>query len=89
LDIFAEVPSSAVPAADLQGEGLSLVDLAVTCELERSKKQARTLIEGGGLYLNAARVEDVERRVTLADALEGRALVLRKGKKQYHLLRVE
>lgn len=89
LDIFAEVPSSAVPAADLQGEGLSLVDLAVTCELERSKKQARTLIEGGGLYLNAARVEDVERRVTRGDAIEGRVIVLRKGKKQYHLLRVE
>lgn len=89
LDIFAEVPSSAVPAADLQGEGLSLVDLAVTCGLERSKKQARTLIEGGGLYLNAARVEDVERRVTRGDAIEGRVIVLRKGKKQYHLLRVE
>ncbi len=89
LDIFAEVPSSAVPAADLQGEGLSLVDLAVTCGLERSKKQARTLIAGGGLYLNATRADDVERRVTLADAIEGRVIVLRKGKKQYHLLRVE
>ena len=89
LDIFAEVPSSAVPAADLQGDGLSLVDLAVQCGLERSKKQARTLIEGGGLYLNNVRIDDVERRVTLNDALEGRALVLRKGKKGYHLVRVE
>jgi tyrosyl-tRNA synthetase len=89
LDIFAEVPSSAVPAGDLQGDGLSLVDLVVTCGLERSKKQARTLIESGGLYLNAARADEVERRVTLADAIEGRALLLRKGKKGYHLLRVE
>ncbi len=89
LDIFAEVPSSAVAASDLQGEGLSLVDLIAGCGLERSKRQARTLIEGGGLYLNAARVEDVERRVTLADAIEGRVIVLRKGKKQYHLLRVK
>jgi len=83
------VPSSAVAASDLQGEGLSLVDLIAGCGLERSKRQARTLIEGGGLYLNAARVEDVERRVTLADAIEGRVIVLRKGKKQYHLLRVK
>ncbi len=89
LDIFAEVPSSAVPAADLGGDGLSLVDLAVTCGLERSKKQARTLIESGGLYLNNVRVEEIERRVTLSDAIEGRALVLRKGKKQHHLVRVE
>lgn len=89
LDIFAEVPSSAVPASNLQGEGLSLVDLIVDCKLERSKKQARTLIEGGGLYLNAARVDDVEQRVTLDDAIEGRVIVLRKGKKRYHLARVE
>lgn len=89
LDIFAEVPSSAVPASDLQGEGLSLVDLIADCKLERSKKQARTLIEGGGLYLNAARVDDVEQRVTLDDAIEGRVIVLRKGKKRYHLARVE
>ena len=89
LDIFAEVPSSAVPASDLQGEGLSLVDLIADCKLERSKKQARTLIEGGGLYLNAARVDDVEQRITLDDAIEGRVIVLRKGKKRYHLARVE
>ncbi len=89
LDIFAEVPSSAVPASDLQEEGLSLVDLIADCKLERSKKQARTLIEGGGLYLNAARVDDVEQRVTLDDAIEGCVIVLRKGKKRYHLARVE
>jgi len=89
LDIFAEVPSSAVAASDLQGEGLSLVDLIADCKLERSKKQARTLIEGGGLYLNAARVDDVEQRITLDDAIEGRVIVLRKGKKRYHLARVE
>ncbi len=89
LDIFAEVPSSAVPASDLQEEGLSLVDLIADCKLERSKKQARTLIEGGGLYLNAARVDDVEQRITLDDAIEGRVIVLRKGKKRYHLARVE
>ncbi len=89
LDIFAEVPSNAVPASDLRGEGLSLVDLIADCKLERSKKQARTLIEGGGLYLNAARVDDVEQRITLDDAIEGRVIVLRKGKKRYHLARVE
>ena len=50
---------------------------------------ARNLIENGGLYLNNQRVEDVSQAVTLADAIDGRVLVLRKGKKQYHLVRAE
>ncbi len=88
LDIFAEVPSSVLPREHLSGEGMALVDLAVQCGLERSKKQARTLIESGGLYLNNVRVDDVNARVTLAQAIEGQVIVLRKGKKQYHLVRV-
>jgi len=88
LDIFAEVPSSHVEPEDLAGEGVSLVDLALAAGLERSKKQIRNLIESGGLYLNGQRVDDVARRVTLADALDGAVLVLRKGKKQHHLVRL-
>lgn len=88
LDIFAEVPSSVLPKEHLSGEGVALVDLAVQCGLERSKKQARTLIESGGLYLNNVRVDDVSARVSLAQAIEGQVIVLRKGKKQYHLVQV-
>jgi tyrosyl-tRNA synthetase len=87
LDIFAEVPSSTAPDGGLSGAGMSIVDLVLLSGLEQSKKQARNLIENGGLYLNSQRVEDVNRTVTAADAIDGRVLVLRKGKKQYHLVR--
>ena len=89
LDIFADVPSSTVAKEDLSGEGMPVVDLALLCGLESSKKRVRNLIEGGGVYVNNRRVEGLERRITLEDAVEGRVVVLRKGKKKYHLVRVE
>ncbi len=88
LDIFAEVPSSDMPAESAPGEGVSVVDAVVACGLENSKKAARTLIESGGLYVNNRRVDDVNARLSPADAIDGRVLVLRKGKKSYHLLRM-
>ncbi|HEC22117.1 MAG TPA: tyrosine--tRNA ligase, partial [Chloroflexi bacterium] len=80
LDIFADVPSSTVAKEDLSGEGMPVVDLALLCGLESSKKRVRNLIEGGGVYVNNRRVEGLERRITLEDAVEGRVVVLRKGK---------
>jgi tyrosyl-tRNA synthetase len=50
-----------------------------------SKGDARRSIEGGGIYLNNRRIESTDYRVTTEDAIEGRFLVLRKGKKNYHL----
>jgi tyrosyl-tRNA synthetase len=88
-DVFAEVPSSAVTRDQLAGEGMTYVDLAAGAGLDRSKGQIRKLVQGGGMYLNNERVEDTAAMVTLDDAIEGRIIVLRKGKKKYHLVRVE
>lgn len=88
LDIFAEVPSSALEAGGLSGAGINVVDLALGAGLDRSKKLIRDLIKNGGLYLNNRAVDDPDRAVTLDDAIDGRVIVLRKGKKNYHLVRV-
>jgi len=88
LDIFAEVPSSALEAGSLSGAGINVVDLALGAGLDRSKKLIRDLIKNGGLYLNNRAVDDPDRAVTLDDAIDGRVIVLRKGKKNYHLVRV-
>lgn len=89
LDIFAEVPSSSVARDELSGEGLPVVDLALRAGLERSKGQARRLIDNGGLYLNNEPVSDAGATVGLATAIDGQVIVLRKGKKQYHLVNVD
>lgn len=87
-DIFADVPSSDVPKTALEGAGLPVVDLLVDSGLASSKGDARRSIQGGGIYLNNERVTDQDRHVTLAQSIDGQFLVLRKGRKQYHLVRV-
>ena len=88
-EIFEDVPSTEVAKAELEGEGISLIELLVKCGVATSRSDARRLIQGGGIYLNNRRVTDIERNVTLADSIEGQFIVLRKGRKNYHLVRVK
>lgn len=87
-DIFADVPSSRVTRGDLQEGGLPLVDLLHGSGLAVSKSDARRAIAGGGVYVNNRRVAEVAARVAPHDTLHGEFVVLRRGKKRYHLVRV-
>ncbi|MEZ4423641.1 MAG: tyrosine--tRNA ligase [Gemmatimonadota bacterium] len=87
-DIFADVPAADVPRAHLSGEGRPILDLLAETGVTPSKGEARRAVEGGGIYVNGVRVDGIERSVTLDDAIEGRFLVLRRGKKNHHLVRV-
>jgi tyrosyl-tRNA synthetase len=86
LDVFADAPSTAVSKERLDAAGLTLVDLLVETELVRSKGQARTTVEQGGAYVNNRREGDVGRVIGATDLVAGRYLVLRRGKKDYHLV---
>ncbi len=88
-DIFADVPSSEVAQTDLAGEGLSIVDLLANSDLATSKGDARRSIKGGGVYLNNRRVTDPARMISSAESIEGQFLVLRKGRRRYHLVQLK
>ncbi|MGH7699096.1 MAG: S4 domain-containing protein, partial [Gemmatimonadales bacterium] len=86
FDVLAqEVPSAAVSERD----GLPLVDAVLRAGLAKSKGEARRQIEQGGIYVNQQRETDVARKLSAADWIAGRNLLLRKGKKEYALLRCE
>ena len=87
-DIFADVPSIEIEKARLEGDGLPLADLLIAAGLVPSKGEARRAIQGGGIYLNNRRVAEERRTVTLADPLGGELIVLRKGRKEYRLVRL-
>ncbi len=87
LDIFADVPSSDIPWASFAGDGMPLVDLVIACGFAPSKGAARRLIEAGGIYVNNRRVADVQATIDLSALIEGQYLVLRKGAREYHLVR--
>jgi tyrosyl-tRNA synthetase len=85
-DIFADVPSHEIAREHLGGDGRVLVDLLAETGVATSKGDARRSIEGGGVYVNNVRVDDVARAVTMSDAIEGRFVLIRMGKKRYHLM---
>ena len=79
-----EVPTSTIQDRN----GLSLVDALVHTGLVKSKSDARRQIEQGGIYVNQQREKDGTRTLADSDWIAGRNVLLRKGKKDYALLRV-
>ena len=85
--LAAEVPAARISKDRLQS-GMLLVDALIETKLAKSKRAARDLIGQGGAYVNNGAWKDIEARIDLNQALLGRAVLLRSGKKTYHLLMV-
>lgn len=66
--------------------GVPVVDLLVRVGLAESKRAGRELISGGGVQINGRRVEIPTAILSGNELLHGRYVVLRKGKKSYHLV---
>lgn len=82
-EIVGEVPTRTIDKSQLDGQGLSLLDLLVHSGLCPSKGQARKDTQGGGIYINNVREADPQRNVSSDQLLFGKHLLLRKGKKNY------
>lgn len=87
-DVVGEVPTIDVPTDTFAGEGSNILDLLVTAKLCPSKGQARKDVPAGGIYVNNERSADIARQLTTSDLLFGKYLLLRKGKRNYAVLRV-
>lgn len=89
-EIFADadIPRAELPNSQLAGEGISLIDALVATKLSKSKGEARKAIQQGGAYVNNQRREDIETKLSPQDLASDSIIVLRRGKKNYALLRV-
>jgi tyrosyl-tRNA synthetase len=88
LEVVEDAPSSAASRHALAGRGLSLVDALVSTGLASSRGEARRTIAQGGAYVNNKRESDEARLLGPDDLLHDRYVVLRRGRRDYHLLRV-
>jgi tyrosyl-tRNA synthetase len=79
------VPTSPIASSALE-KGISLIETLVSEGIQKSKGEARRLIQQGGLYVNDQRVTDPDMLLTRQMALFGRAILVRAGKNKYHLL---
>ena len=86
-EVFADVPSKQLPRRLLDEPGLAVVDALLEAGLVKSKGEARRAIGEGGGYVNNRRVASVDARLTAAHLASESIIVLRRGKKNYGLLR--
>ena len=87
VEIFADVPSREASRQSLAGEGWWIVEALRESGLSASSGEARRAISDGGVYVNNRRVTDVNRKLTVDDLASETVMVLRKGKRNYALLR--
>ncbi|WP_429037575.1 tyrosine--tRNA ligase [Aeromonas veronii] len=80
---LAQLAQDGMPSSTVSGK-TDLVSLLVSCGLANSKRIARELLAAGAISLNGVLKQDDQLSAT--DRLFGRYLLLRRGKKQYHLV---
>ena len=78
----ANMPTTEIAAADLVDGKIGFLNLMVKCGLAPSNKQARQLVQQGGVFVNDEKMEDATFAVT-EDMLKA-GVKIRKGKKVFH-----
>ena len=79
------VPSSTIA---LVAGGWLVTEFLTAAGVTKSKSEAQRLIKGGGIYVNDERVTDEKAQILPAQAIEGKLFVVRKGKREYFLVRI-
>ena len=85
--VFATLAQEIPTASVSNNDALTLIDAVVHAGLATSKGEARRAIDQGGVYVNQQRITAVDKRIDPSDWLADGHLLLRKGKKEYALLR--
>jgi len=85
---MSNTPSTTLSAGDLTDGAIGILDLMLKCGLAPSKKEARRLVEQGGVSANGEKVSDVNTAFT-AGQMSGDGLMIKKGKKVFHRVLVE
>jgi tyrosyl-tRNA synthetase len=86
-EVAAEVPNVVLSRALLGQPGAALPEVLVAAGLSASKGQARKDVEAGGVYINNGRATDAKLILGPEHLLFGRFVLLRKGKRNYALVK--
>jgi len=85
-EVLADVPNTEHDKAQLEGDGVALIDLLPQTTLVTSKREARQFLESGAVAINGQKA-NLTRRLTSQDLVHGKAILLKRGKKNWHLTR--
>lgn len=83
-----DLPSIEVSKADLEN-GMTFVDLFISCGLAASKGEVKRLIKGGGAKCNDNSVQDIELTLNTSNLTDEGYIKLSSGKKRHALVKVK
>lgn len=86
LDIFEGVPQALMPAAEF-GEAMGVAEVLTRSGFLPSNSEARRALKENSISINKAKVEGTQ-EITRDNLIQGRYLILQRGKKNYFLLEV-
>lgn len=83
--------SENIPSTEMEKsifeEGIGILDLIREIGFVKSNGEGRKLVQNGGISIEEEKVQDFRKTVTLEDFTEDK-LLLRKGKKNYHQIKL-
>ena len=82
-----QLAQDGMPGVTLDTANGSLIDALATAGLAKSKSEARTFIQGGSVSINGNKADTLDHRIIGDERLFGRFTLLRRGKKQYAMIR--
>ena len=88
LDVFNGVPRYEVGADQLGQTALDLFNMD-GMDIFPSKGEMRKMVKGGGVSLNKEKLTAFDRIITADDLIDGKYLLVQKGKKNYSLIIVK
>ena len=87
LDVFDGVPHFDITSDVLGQPAVEIFTQAA--QVFPSKGEMRKMVQGGGVSLNKEKLSAFDRPVTSDDLIDGKYLLVQKGKKNYFLLTVK
>lgn len=87
LDVFDGVPHFDIAADQLGQPAVEILTQAAP--VFASKGEMRKLVQGGGVSVNKEKLTAFDRPLTSADLIDGKYLLVQRGKKNYFLLTVK
>ena len=73
-----------VPSVDVK-LGLTIVDMLVDSKIVSSKREAREFVSAGAISINSKKIMELDYIVEDTDTIEGKVLIIKRGKKNYYL----
>ncbi|MFB0934404.1 MAG: tyrosine--tRNA ligase, partial [Propionivibrio sp.] len=84
---FEQLAQDGVPGVAMEKSASGLIDALVAAALAKSKSEARGFLQSGSVTVNGHKVDALDHQFSDAERLFGRFTLLRRGKKNYALIR--